>query len=94
MVRVGGWTVANSETRRSSLRRCSCAQDRLTERAHAEHNRPMRYEQEGRAWQITRAAEGTQTRRSIGVDGVLVDFGDAWSDQQLTRQPEDRRPAP
>lgn len=66
---------------------------RLAERAHAERNRP-RHEQEGHVWQTTRAAEETETRRSIGVDGVLVDLGDAWSDEQLTRQPEDRRPTP
>ncbi len=67
---------------------------RLAERAHAESNRPTRYERQGPVWLMTRAMEETRTRRSIGVDGVLVDLGDAWSDEQLIRQPEDRRLAP
>ena len=67
---------------------------RLAERAHAESNRPTRDERQGPVWLMTRAMEETRTRRSIGVDGVLVDLGDAWSDEQLIRQPEDRRLAP
>jgi hypothetical protein len=69
---------------------------RLTERAeraHAESNRLMGRERQGFVWQSIRAAEEAETRRSIGVDGVLVELGSGWSDDQLTRQPEDRLPA-
>lgn len=63
---------------------------RLADRAHAERNRPMARERQERVWQTTRAAEETQARRSTGVDGILVELGATWSDEDLARQPEDR----
>jgi hypothetical protein len=64
--------------------------DRLVDRAHAERNNPERQEREGQVWNLTRAADETLTRRSIGTDGVLVELGASWSDEQFARQPEFR----